>query len=154
MKRTIREAVNVLRHQLAAERVEIANRAPQAFLTSKMAIDLTDAALDELRDAVERGARIEGALLPTAEFLHGEQGEHPCRTPIAAFDKTVVCDDGTAWIWAAVPAKDPDEAMEFELAMMSGRGSSVPHTWRQYHTPIPGTREAWRREHAEDRADG
>lgn len=49
----------------------------------------------------------------------------------------VICDDGTAWMWAPVPPKNRDELLEQESRLISQR--PVDHTWIQFHTPIPGT---------------
>lgn len=49
----------------------------------------------------------------------------------------VACDDGTAWLWAPVPPKDEAEYAVQQKRLMFNE--PVPHTWIQYHTPIPGT---------------
>lgn len=49
----------------------------------------------------------------------------------------VVCDDGTAWLWAPEPAQTEEAARAQELRLL--RGQPVNHTWVQYHQPIPGT---------------
>jgi hypothetical protein len=65
------------------------------------------------------------------------------RTPIGiaavgkAAQAVVLCDDGTCWMWAPVPAKTQAEQIELERRLMMQ--SCVPHTWVQFHTPIPGT---------------
>ncbi len=54
----------------------------------------------------------------------------------------VVCDDGTAWMWTIkIPAAEASERerRQYEEAAMLNRLASWPHTWVQYHTPIPGT---------------
>lgn len=60
-----------------------------------------------------------------------------CAAVGAGLHLAVICDDGTAWLWAPEPAKTVKERDDRALDVMLHR--PVQHTWVQYHTPIPGS---------------
>lgn len=62
----------------------------------------------------------------------------------------VVCDDGSAWVWAPKPpGPSDDEQRDYAIAEMKSF-RNWPHDWRAYHSPIPGSAEARHRETAKD----
>lgn len=64
------------------------------------------------------------------------------RRPVGAveFGKSivVVCDDGSAWFWGPVlDGLTTQQRLQVDLGNVQ-----PPHTWIEFHTPIPGTRAA------------
>jgi hypothetical protein len=58
-------------------------------------------------------------------------------TSIERLHVYVACDDGTTWLWGPTTPQNKEQAVEQEKRLMFNE--PVPHTWIQFHTPVPGT---------------
>jgi hypothetical protein len=66
---------------------------------------------------------------------------HPVAALLYGRSPVVICDDGTAWMWA-VPTRVLEQLTEhqrFQADTDAGYLSRLHHEWVQFHTPIPGT---------------